>query len=278
MSMSGQRRLELEAARREQLRLAQVQDECRVLADGCAVALRGVHDIAVQQLAAAELQRVAAELATARDEISSAPDRAHERLVGLQMTLHRTIADGEARARTWSKEQAQLVASARVAVGEAAAVHSDAALATRARTLAESGDLAAAREALTAVETATTASRAAILDEKVRREVVRSILQSLRDLGFVSPGPQLDAGVVVLEGRLATGRRAVFAVHIDGRLDFDLDGYEGRACADDLARVETTLRDRFGVQLGPPQFVWKNPDRLTHGALHGPSSAAHKKA
>lgn len=278
MSISGQRRLELERERMEQVRLAQVRDECRALADACDVELGQVRDVAVQQLAAAELQRVAAGLALARGELPASPDAALDRLGQLQTALHRAIAGGEARARTWSNEQALLVADARAAAQQAVVVAGDAQPAARARALAEAGDLAAAREALAAATHATVDARAAIVDERVRREVVRGILQSLRELGFVSAGPQLNAGVVVLEGRLATGRRAVFEVHVDGHLCFDLDGYEGRACADDLARVDTILRDRFGVRLGPPQFVWKNPDRLAQGALHGPASGTHKKA
>ncbi|MBL8970470.1 MAG: hypothetical protein JNK56_07820, partial [Myxococcales bacterium] len=60
--MSGQRLLELERERMEQVRLAQVRDECRALADICDAELGQVRDIAVQQLAAAALQHVAAGL------------------------------------------------------------------------------------------------------------------------------------------------------------------------------------------------------------------------
>ncbi|HEY0133164.1 MAG TPA: hypothetical protein VGB85_03765 [Nannocystis sp.] len=278
MSISGERELELEREQMERVRLTQVRDECRALADACDAEIRQVRDVAVQQLAAAALQQVAAGLALARGELPERPDAALGRLGQLQTALHRAIADGEARARTWSEEQVRFVADTRVAVQRAAAVGGDTGPAARARALAEAGDLVAAREALVAADSAAANARSANLDERVRREVVRGILHSLRDLGFVSAGPQLDAGVVVLEGRLATGRRAVFEVHLDGRLCFDLDGYEGRACAEDLARVDTILRDRFGVQLGPPQVVWKNPDRLTQGALHGPASGTHKKA
>lgn len=277
MSMSGQRRLELERQRMEELRLTQVRGECQALADACHAELGRVRDVAVQQLAAPELQRVAADLAAVRGRISAAPDAALQQLGQLQCALHHAIASGQARARAWSKEQAAIVAEARAAAQQSTAVAGDTGPALRARDLAEAGDLAAAREALAAAASAATEARAANLAEQARREAVRGIFQSLHELGFVSAGPRLADGVVVLEGRLASGRRAVFEVHQGGLLHFDLDGYEGRACADDLARVDAILHDRYGVRLGPPQFEWKNPDRLSRTAQAVPTGATHKK-
>lgn len=278
MSMSGQRQLELERERLEQLRLAQVREECLALADACEQTLRGVYDVAVQQFAARELQQVTAGLVNVRSEIAATPDGCLDRLARLQSQLHGAIVRGEARARAWSDEQAGLVAEARASAQRATAVAADTGQTTRALELAEAGRLVEARDALAAAAATTTTARAAIVDERVRREVVRGLLRSLQEMGFVAVGPRLDGGVVILEGRLVSGRRAVFEVRLDGEMSFDLDGYEGRACADDLARVETVLRDRFGVKLGPAQIVWKNPDRLSQGALRGPSGSTHKKA
>mgnify|MGYP000861684036 CR=1 FL=1 len=278
MSMSGQRRLELERERLEQIRLAQVQAECNALIATCDAALRGVRDVAVQQFAAQELQQVAAGLAAERRELAAQPDASLDRLTALQSQLHTAIARGEARARAWSEEQARLVGEARAEAERATAVATTTAPSTRALELAEAGRLAEARDALAAAASATSSARGAIVDEQVRREVVRGLLRSLQEMGFVAVGPRLDDGVVTLEGRLVSGRRAVFEVRLDGELHFDLDGYEGRACADDLTRVETILRDRFGVKLGPAQIVWKNPDRLSQGALRGPDPTSRKKA
>lgn len=278
MSMSGQRRLEIERERLEQLRLAQVREECLALADACEQTLRGVYDVAVQQLAARELQQVAAGLVDVRREIAATPDGCLDRLARLQSQLHGALVQGEARARAWSDEQARVVAEARASAQRATAIAADSGQTTRALELAEAGRLVEARDALAAAATTTTTARTAIIDERVRREVVRGLLRSLQEMGFVPVGPRLDGGVVILEGRLVSGRRAVFEVRIDGEMSFDLDGYEGRACADDLARVETVLRDRFGVKLGPAQIVWKNPDRLSQGALRGPDGKTHRKA
>jgi hypothetical protein len=283
MSMSGQRLLELEQERKEQLRLAQVRAECLGVVDACEATLRDVRDVTVQQLAAGELREVAATLATARAQVEGSPDAAIAVLSGVHERMHAAIAKGEALARAWSEQQAGNVARARAAVQRAAVVgtlggDADAgATAKNALANAEAGDLAASARLLDASVGNLGAARVAALDESVRREVVKGLLRSLKDMGFVTVGPQVAAGVVTLEGRLASGRRARFEVSVEGGMAFDLDGYEGRACAEDMEKVEVSLRDRFGVKLGPPQVVWKNPDRLSKGAKDVPGGNTRKR-
>jgi hypothetical protein len=282
MSMSGQRRLELERERVEALRLEQVRGECSSLLESCEEALRQVRDVATQQLAAAELRASADALRELRSQITGAPDAARSSLLDVAGQIHGAVARAEARAQAWSTGQAQAVADARQAqtLAAMAGERPDAEalrLGAEAAAAAVRDDLpAAARLSDLAREAAMKASALA-LDERVRREVVKGLLRTLKDLGFITIGPQLDSGVVVLEGRLASGRRARFEVSLDGNMEFDLDGYEGRTCADDMEKVETTLRDRFGVKLGPPQVVWKNPDRISKGARDLPRDDTRKR-
>lgn len=110
----------------------------------------------------------------------------------------------------------------------------------------------------------------------MRREVVRGLLGTLTSMGFVIDGPQLrqedkTAGVVTLSGRMPSGKMARFEVHLDGRMQFDFDGYEGRACAKDLEKIHTTLQEQFAVKLTGSQITWKNPDRIAKGARDLPS-------
>lgn len=115
------------------------------------------------------------------------------------------------------------------------------------------------------------------LDETVRREVVRGLVSSLTEIGFILEGPRLaDAekkgGVVTLTGKLPSGRAARFEVHIDGRMHFDFDGYEGRSCANELENVERVLRERCSLKLGPTQVTWKNtPLQRSRGARELPT-------
>ena len=288
MSMTGQRRLELERARMEALRVAQVRAECEALLAACDEAMRSVRDVAVQQLAADALRTSASELRQLRARLDEEPDAVLSEVVGVSERLHQAIAGGEARARSWTAAQARAVASARQAATQASVAaaadrglpgeHQRAQdLASRAVELAAQGDLDGAREATQAAADARNAASATAMDERVRREVVKGLFKTLKNMGFVTTGPQVDAGIVVLEGRLASGRKARFEVKLDGELAFDLDGYEGRSCAEDMEKVETAMRDQFGVRLGPPQVVWKNPDRLSKGAQDLPSSGTTRR-
>ncbi|MCB9608978.1 MAG: hypothetical protein H6716_20470 [Polyangiaceae bacterium] len=269
MSMYGERRLELERAQRERVRLGHVSKECIALADACDEVIRGVHDVAVQQLAAAELSALVPAIQTARNESSTSPDAALATLVTLATKLHDVLARAEAGAKRWSSDQADAIAQARRARTIAAATAPSSAAADVSRRAVEAamrGDLAeASRLSAEAVESSTAVASAG-LDEAVRREIVGRVIETLKSMGFVVVPPRLEAGVVTLEGRLASGRRARFDVSLDGATKFDLDGYEGRACGDELEKIETTLRDKFGVRMGPPQIVWKNPDRISRGA------------
>lgn len=279
MSMKGERALELELARREALRLEQVRGECRALISVCEEAVAGVRDVAVQQYAGAELGRLSEELRAASASLPQAPEATLERLQEVQQRLTTTLATAEARARSWTEEQSRTRARARALAGRIEAVvasqkESEGLGASEARRWVEEAGAHAIRGAeseasqcLERAEQALAAARTAGLEEKVRRELVRGLLKTLKDLGFVTVGPRLSEDIVVLEGRLPSGRRARFEVRLDGRMAFDLDGYEGQACAQEMEKVETAMRDHFGVKMGPPQVVWKNPDRLSRGAV-----------
>jgi hypothetical protein len=279
MSMKGARALELERERREALRLEQVRGECRALVAGCQASVDGVRDAVVQQYAAAELSRWVGELRDANGRIQDSPDATLVHLQELQQRIATTLTMAEARALSWTEEQAQARARARALAGRIEAVvasqKESAGLGTReasrwveeARGHASRGAGADARQCLDRAEQALTTARAAGFEERVRKELVKGLLKTLKDMGFIVVGPQLSEDLVTLEGNLPSGRRARFEVRIDGQMTFDLDGYEGRACAQDMEKVETAMRDRFGVKMGPPQVVWKNPDRLSQGAL-----------
>jgi hypothetical protein len=281
MSMSGQRRLELERAQAEALRLTLVRQECFALADACEAALREVRDVAVQQLAAAALRALAPHLTQLRQQIEARPDDTRTALTDAAGRLHDAIASAESDARHWAAAQTEAVAEARrahlIAASTAPGDTQAVSLGREAIERATRGDVAAANELAAAARRAAEVKSAATLDESIRREVVKGLLKTLKVMGFVTVGPQVSDGIVVLEGRLASGRRARFDVSLDGNLGFDLDGYEGRACADDLERVETVLRDQFGVKLGPPQVVWKNPDRISKGARDLPAGSTRKR-
>ena len=53
-------------------------------------------------------------------------------------------------------------------------------------------------------------------------------------------------------------------------MEFDLDGYIGRECSNDLDAVLEQMKDKYGVNCSPPQHNWKNPDRISKGSKDFP--------
>lgn len=288
MSATGYTRAQLEAMERERIRRQQVVSECRALVAACEEELANVRDRAVQQLAAPALKPVRASIEEWRGRIMASPDEALTGLRAAGRTLQCVLVEASSAGKAWNEQQKKAragVAAARVearvvrqiagtaadsslAGADAAAAEAEAALAT--------GRFAEAEAALAQASAKAESGRSAAFDESVRRAIVSSLFQTLQAQGFVTAAPELfddgtEGGTVTLIGQLPSGRRARFDVHIDGRLGFDLDGYEGRACAADLESVETALLERFNVRLGPPQMIWKNPDKISKGARDLPS-------
>jgi hypothetical protein len=113
-------------------------------------------------------------------------------------------------------------------------------------------------------------------DETVRREVVQGLLTTLTNMGFIVQPPCLEGDnesgkIVRLLGKLPSGKTASFNVHLDGKMDFDFDGYEGKACAKELEHIDQLLEQQFSIKLGENQITWKNPDKIAKGAMQHPT-------
>ncbi len=288
MSSIGYRQAELERQRKEQLRLEQLQNRARGLATSCQETIRTVSDPAVQQLVAQDLRQIQQKLSQDSGQISSAPEKALKALQKTQKQLNSVLAKAERAARKWSKQQAQAKAQLEAiqqsirAEKESANNAGQAAISEAEQTIAQARSLyqqgrydqiaSLCRKAEQSIEKAGEES----FDESVRREVVRGLLGTLTSMGFVIDGPQLhqkqgQAGVVKLSGRMPSGKMATFEVNLDGRMQFDFDGYEGRACVKDLEKIDATLQKQFAVKLAGSQITWKNPDKIARGARNMPA-------
>jgi len=295
MSLNGDLRAELRRERREALLFEAAHLQAAVELKACLTAMEAIQDPAAQPLASAGLASVRQELDEATEQIVWAPRSALKAIRKAKKQLHRIIAETQATAHQWSQQRAQ--SEARIAevcqraettrqtvnsAGRELLQQADERL-TEARVLHKGGRYADAGsmcdQALACLQHAAKAT----FNETVRREVVRGLVVTLTDMGFVMDGPQLikdqaDAGIVTLVGQLPSGRQARFDVHLDGRMVFDFDGYTGRACGKDLEQIERSLQERFGVQLGPRQVTWKNPDRISKGARDLPSGGQQRAA
>ncbi len=289
MSSIGYTKAELERQRKEQLRLQQLRQRAQGLLASCEETIRAVTDPAVQQLAAKDLQEIRTTLAQTSLRITSIPEEANEELKKTQKHLNSVIAKAETTVKKWSKQQAQAKArlqavqqtlqaekqsankggqdtlvKAEQQITQAASLYRQGQYEEMASLCKQAGDL---------IEKSGQES----FDESVRKEVVKGLLTTLTSMGFAVEPPRLQAkdntaGVVTLSGRMPSGKKAKFEVNLDGRMNFDFDGYEGRACGKDLEKINHTLQEQFAVKLSGSQITWKNPDKIAKGARNMPSS------
>lgn len=274
MSMTGEVSLRLQAERREALRKQRVRQACTATHQRLSAALQIAAEPAVERFLAKARPALTTALANARQAIAETPDAAREQLAQVDQQWIQVNARARAAAKQWQAERARCFEAVEAAHGRLsdaretlAAIPEPAAQALAdARRAAPSGDEAAVRGHLRQMDAALDAAHAAATQEAERKAVVKGLLHTLRTLGFQTRRPALKGGLVVLEGTLPSGRTAVFEVTLDGQLAFDLHGYEGRACKADLDQVSAELVTRFGVQMGPPQFEWTNPDKISKGA------------
>jgi hypothetical protein len=114
---------------------------------------------------------------------------------------------------------------------------------------------------------------AEIVQEELRRHIVSSLINSMNELGFVVGKPKLikESSKVAVVGKLSSGRNIRFDVTESGEMEFDMEGFSDRKCADHLDDVLLKLEENFGVESGPVQHNWKNPDRISKGSKGFPT-------
>ena len=113
----------------------------------------------------------------------------------------------------------------------------------------------------------------AAVDEELRRHIISSVVKAMTELGFVVGKPKLlrDSGNVAVIGTLSSGRTIRFDVRASGEMEFDMDGFKDRTCSNSLDDVLLLMEEQFGVESGPVQHNWKNPDRISKGSKGFPT-------
>lgn len=116
------------------------------------------------------------------------------------------------------------------------------------------------------------------IDEELRRDILKALIQSMRELGFSVGKPTVvkETGAVALIGRLSSGRSIRFDVDLSGQMEFDMNGFLERKCADHLDDVLGLLETNFNIKSGPVQHNWKNPDKISKGSKGFPSGGSSR--
>ena len=118
----------------------------------------------------------------------------------------------------------------------------------------------------------------AAVDEELRRHIISSVVKAMTELGFVVGKPKLlrESGNVAVIGTLSSGRTIRFDVRESGEMEFDMDGFKDRTCSNSLDDVLLLMEEQFGVESGPVQHNWKNPDRISKGSKGFPTGGNTK--
>ena len=111
------------------------------------------------------------------------------------------------------------------------------------------------------------------VDETLRREIITALMKTMRDLGFAVGKPTIDkeTGGVIMIGTLPSNRSIRFEIDLNGQMEFDMNGFIERKCADHLDEVLGVLEANFSIATGPVQHNWKNPDKISKGSKGFPS-------
>ena len=117
------------------------------------------------------------------------------------------------------------------------------------------------------------ADHKAAVDEELRRHIISSVVKAMTELGFVVGKPKLlrESGNVAVVGTLSSGRTIRFDVRVTGEMEFDMAGFKDRTCSGSLDDVLLLMEEQFGVESGPVQHNWKNPDRISKGSKDFPT-------
>ena len=109
------------------------------------------------------------------------------------------------------------------------------------------------------------------ITEEVRKEVVKSIIKSLRGSEFEVSAPELikddDGGIVKIIAKKPSGKRAVCKVGLNGKLEYIFDNYEGLACVKDIEKFNKDLEEIYSIKLSDKKVLWENPDKISKGAI-----------
>lgn len=104
-----------------------------------------------------------------------------------------------------------------------------------------------------------------IVNEKIRKESVKIIVQAIKKRGFVitKDSVKIDRvqNQVNILAKKPSGAKAEFKVFLDGKFEYRFDGYEGQACQKDIEPFISDLEEVYGIKVTNQTEIWRNPDK-----------------
>lgn len=102
----------------------------------------------------------------------------------------------------------------------------------------------------------------AVVDESVRREMVKAIYKWFNDHDFTVGKPRMIEGTVVLTAQRPSGNKAQFKLGLDNKMFYRLDGYEGQSCLKDITSAKANWESVYGFEFKDEIIKRQNPDRI----------------
>jgi len=275
--------------RAQQIQLEQLKEQAGASLNDTAALLRQIHDPALQQLIGPEIRQLQPELQRIAELVQEDPQKAAAQSKALQKQFNKLLDQTQKQLQKDAAAQADAHAALEEVKQQLEAVFEDSTDAAsqilqQVQTLIDTGEdqyrqgqFKALKESCRQAQNRLGQAAQKDFDETVRKEIVQGLLTTLTQRGFVVQPPYLDgqekaSQTVRLLGKLPSGKMAAFTVHLDGRMDFDFEGFQGRACAQELEKIDTMLHEQFSIQLSENQITWKNPDKIAKGALNLPNA------
>lgn len=103
-----------------------------------------------------------------------------------------------------------------------------------------------------------------IVEENVRREMVKAIQKWFNSKDFTVSRPRLVDGVVVITAQRPSGNKAQFKLTANNKMWYLLDGYEGQSCLKDISSAKEDWEKVYGINISDEVVFRQNPDRILH--------------
>lgn len=106
-----------------------------------------------------------------------------------------------------------------------------------------------------------------ITDEKIRKETLKVIIKAIKERGFIVDTKKnlkidREKNIVKLVALKASGQKADFEIHLNGKFMYHFDGYEGMACNKDINPFIEDLKNIYDINILHEEVEWSNPDKI----------------
>jgi hypothetical protein len=280
MSMNGRLRAEMIARQKEELRRQRVKEQCDQMISNMEAKLNMyMNNVHYSDIFGSESLVIKSKINTAKAIIQSDPDTALSGLNDISTQLNRSISTVVSTEKKWSEERKVSYQQIEETIDElrSSTIRSPKYSEERNNLLSKLElleDTATSSDNIKkTLETVHSEMNTIIRmdeQEEIRKETVRKIVSILKEQGFTISKPILKEKAVHVTGKLPSGKKVLFQIHPEGAIDFDLDGYSGQTCKNEIDGVIEKLNEGEEIESSIEQFAWHNPDKIKKGSKEFP--------